>query len=112
MKLLVARVSRASEKVIIRHSRKLQLLWRKQRPSSPDCLVNLSSKKLRIEEEEALRFGLDHHILPSKVHTDDLKVNIEKATWIASGWLQENEPVPDDFRHKVIHAVHAFTNLV
>lgn len=84
MKLLVAQVARVSEKVIVKHSRKLQLLWRKQRPKSPDCLLNLSSRILTMEEEDALRFGLDHHILPSKVHTDDLKVNIEKATWIAS----------------------------
>ena len=110
MRLLVAQVSRSSEKVIIKHSKKLQLLWRKQRPSSPDCLVNLSSRCLTIEEQEALRYGLDHHILPSKIHIDDLKVNIEKATWIASKQLNENESVPDDFRHKVIHAVHAFTN--
>ena len=110
MKLLVAQVAKLSEKVISKHSQKLQLLWRKQRPRSPDCLVNLSCRKLTIEEEEALRYGLEHHVLPSKINTDDLKVNIEKATWIASKQLKENESVPNKFRHKIIHAVHAFTN--
>ena len=42
MKLLVAQVSKVTEPALIRHSRKLQLLWHKQRPSSPDCLLNLS----------------------------------------------------------------------
>ena len=110
MKLLVAQVSKVTEQVITRHSRKLQLLWHKQRPNSPDCLLNLSSRKLTIEEEEALRYGLDHHILPSKVHADELKVEIEKVTWIAHKRHRDNESVPDDFRHKLIHAVHAFTN--
>ena len=110
MKLLVAQVAKVSEKVVSKHSRKLQLLWRKQRPKSPDCLVNLSSRELTIEEKVALRYGLEHHVLPSKIKTDDLKVSIEKATWIASKQLKENEPVSNDFRHKIIHAVHAFTN--
>ena len=110
MKLLVAEVARVSEKVIVKHSRKLQLLWRKQRPRSPDCLLNLSSRILTIEEEEALRYGLEHHILPSKVNTDDLKVNLEKATWIASKQLEDGEPVPHEFRQKIIHAVHSFIN--
>ena len=110
MKLLVAEVARVSEKVVFQQSRKLQLLWRKQRPKSPDCLVNLSSRKLTIEEVEALRYGLDHHILPSKLNVDDLKVNIEKATWLASKRLDKDEIVPHDFRQKIIHAVHSFTN--
>ena len=113
MKLLVARVANASEKVIHKHSQKLQLLWRKQRPSSPDCLVNLSSRQLTIEEQEALRYGLEHHILPSKVNIDEIKVNMEKATWIASKRMdKEIDAVPNDFRHKIIHAVHSFSNVV
>ena len=90
MKLLVAQVAKVSEIVISKHSRKLQLLWRNQRPRSPDCLVNLSSRKLTVEEEEALRYGLEHHVLPSKINIDNLKVNIEKATWIASKQFDEN----------------------
>ena len=69
----------------------------------------MSSRALTIEEEEALRYGLEHHILPTKVHADNLKVNIEKATWLASKQL-DNEPIPHAFRQKVIHAVHSFIN--
>jgi len=64
-----------------------------------------------MEEQEALRYGLDHHILPSRINVDDLKVNIEKATWIASKQLEDKEPVPHAFRQKkIIHAVHSFVN--
>ena len=55
MKLLVPYIAKVSEEVISRHSHR-QLLWRKQRPKSPNCIVNLSSRSLTIEEEEALRF--------------------------------------------------------
>ena len=111
MKLLVAHVAKVSEEVIIRHSRKLQLLWRKQRPTAPDCLVNLSSRKLTIEEEDALRYGLEHHILPSKVNADEIKLNVEKTAWIASKSSDDNDSVSNEFRHKMIHAVHAFCNV-
>ena len=62
-------------------------------------MLNLSSRALTIEEEEALRYGLEHHILPAKVHADNLKVNIEKATWLASKQL-DNEPIPMYFDKK------------
>ena len=50
------------------HRRKLYNLWREQRIRSPKCIVNLSNKRLSLQEEEVLRFGLDHHILPKKLN--------------------------------------------
>ena len=44
------------------HQKKLYNLWCEQRIRSPKCIINLSSKKLTLQEEEVLRFGLDHHI--------------------------------------------------
>ena len=59
------------------HQRKLFNLWREQRQRSPNCIVNLSSMRLSIQEEDVLRFGLDHHILPRKIDKDFLKTQLE-----------------------------------
>ena len=60
------------------HNRKLLRLWIKQRPRSPDCLINLSQRILTIEEKNVLYRGLNHHILPVRVNGDQLRVNIER----------------------------------
>ena len=60
------------------HNKKLLNLWMKSRPRSPDCLKNLSSKELTVEERNVLYRGLKHHILPKKLRGDEVKVNIEK----------------------------------
>ena len=108
MKLLTSHIKKVTEKVIFNHSRKLQSLWRRQRNSAPDCIINLSDKKLTLEEEEAIRYGLEHHILPSKINIDQIRSNIEKATYTAKkrSGLQANQ----DFRHRIIHTVHSFAN--
>ena len=109
MTLLTDHVKKITEKVIFNHSRKLQSLWRNQRNSAPDCIINLSNRKLTIEEEEAIRFGLDHHILPSKINIDQIRSNIEKAAYTAK--KRSNLKATQDFRHRIIHAVHAFANV-
>ena len=48
-----------------------------QRPRSPDCILNLSSYKLTIEERNALYRGLKNHILPKRIDSDKIKVNVE-----------------------------------
>ena len=48
-----------------RHEKKLYNLWSStNRLKNTKSLINLSSKKLSIEEENILLFGLNHHILP------------------------------------------------
>ena len=53
-------------------------MWTKQRNKSPNCLINLSHRKLSMRKEESLRFGLDYHTLPKKVNVNDIKANIEQ----------------------------------
>ena len=55
------------------HQKKLYYLWREQTIRSPKCIINLSSKKITLQEE-VLRFGLDHHILPRKLNLAFLKI--------------------------------------
>ena len=106
--LLVDHVRKVTENVIINHSRKLTSLWKKQRPKAPDCIINLASKKLSIAEEEALRYGLEHHILPIKINIDQVKTNIEKLSYTAT--KQTDKKASYEFRHRIIHTVHAFIN--
>ena len=61
------------------HKRKLLALWKTERTRSPDCLMNLSHHDLSVTEENVLRFGLKHHILPRKVDPDIIKTDIEKT---------------------------------
>ena len=60
------------------HQKKLIALWKSQRNPSPECLINKSKRKLSIREEEALRYGLKHHIPPPKVDEMDIKAKMEK----------------------------------
>ena len=55
------------------HQKKLYNLWCEQRIRSPKCIINLSSKKLTLQEEEVLRFGLDHHI------TSEIEFGLSKS---------------------------------
>ena len=49
------------------HNKKLLNTWTKDRPRSPDCIKNLSSRTLSVEERNVLYRGLTHHILPDKM---------------------------------------------
>ena len=73
------------DKIRERHGKKLLNLWRKQGRKSPDCVVNISHKKLTAHEMNALQFGLKHHILPKSFEHDKIKISIERAfndvTW-------------------------------
>ena len=60
------------------HNKKLLNTWTKDRPRSPDCIKNLSSRTLSVEEQNVLYRGLKHHILPDKVSPEKVKVGIEK----------------------------------
>ena len=97
--LLSEQFKKLATETIKRHHTKLINLWKKQRHSSPECLKNLSSKQLSIKEEEALRFGLGHHIPPPKIRTDSVKLSIERLVYS----LKKNTGIsPDqDFKDKV-----------
>ena len=56
-------------------------LWKSQRRSTPDCLINISHRILTIKEEEALRYCLKHHILPRSVNDISVKTAIEKQIY-------------------------------
>ena len=63
-----------------RDEKKLYHLWSStNRLKNTKSLINLSSRKLSIEEENILQFGLNHHILPPKINHDELKAKIEKG---------------------------------
>ena len=66
-----------AERVTKRHYAKLKKLWITERCRSPKCLINLSKRKLSVTEENILRLGLKHHILPKEIKGDDLKVDLE-----------------------------------
>ena len=52
---LILLLKKANEKaaleIVKRHEKKLYNLWRASRPRTPDSLMNLSSRKLTLEEE-------------------------------------------------------------
>ena len=57
----------SAQQILAIHNKKLINLWKKERIRCPESVTNLSSKKLDIKQKEALRFGLNHHILPKKI---------------------------------------------
>ena len=77
-----------AEKVLKAHKKKLLNVWNTDRCRSPPCLKSLSKKELSVCEENALRLGLKHHILPKEVRGDSLKVDLED---LIDGILKEKE---------------------
>ena len=57
MYLLEKHFQNLINKALKSHQKKLYNLWREQRIRSPKRVINLSSKKLTLQEEEVLRFG-------------------------------------------------------
>ena len=83
MKLMLEHICKIVTGVKSGHNKKLTQLWKHQRPRAADSIINSSSYNLSIEEKDALRYGLIHHVLPFKVHIDEIKTNIEKMTYTA-----------------------------
>ena len=59
------------------HNKKLYALWQNQCPETPNCIINYSSKELNLSEIYALIYGLNNHILPSKVDALKIKSSID-----------------------------------
>ena len=81
------------------HNKKLLALWKSDRSRSPDCLLNLSSIKLSLLEENVLRLGLKHHILPNKLDENNLRVEIEKLIFNVTN--EYNVVISSDFKEKL-----------
>ena len=88
---------------------------RKKKPSRknqavycPNCIGNLSKKELNLHQMNALRFGLNHPILPERVQKDKIKTNVEKLVYTLkqNTDLTVNEELRDEFKF----LVKRFTN--
>ena len=67
----------------------------------------MKKTKLSIKEFHALKFGLDHPILPKKVKRDEIKTNIEKLAYS----IKRNEDInnfDDEFRDQTKFEVNKF----
>ena len=70
-------VKKSREEQRKRHNTKIYALWKKQRPPVPECIVNRSSRVLSLSEQNALLFGLNHSILPSKINPTMIRADID-----------------------------------
>ena len=52
-------------------------MWFRQRPRSPDCILNISEYKLTLEEKNCLYRGLKFPILPKKIDSDNVKIQVD-----------------------------------
>ena len=106
--LLKKRYEALSIPVLQRHNQKLLRLWKDSRTRSPECLLNLSDAKLTILEENVLRLGLKHHILPKKIDEMSLRVEVEKLV----SNIQYDVPVilNLEFKEKLKSLVKSYTS--
>ena len=77
---------------LMKQRRKLMNLWIKQRDKSPDCIKNYSKRQLTVTEEAALRYGLNHHILPKNFDNNTIKASIEQLAFS----IKKNENIKFD----------------
>ena len=70
-----------SQTINKQHQIKLMTIWKSQRRSTPDCLINIRYRILTIKEEEALRYGLKHPMLPRSVNDIGMKTAIDKQIY-------------------------------
>ena len=103
--MLNVHIGKFSNTVMERHNKKLLTLWKTERTKSPDCVKNLSNYKLTICEENALRLGLKHHILPAKINYDNIKVEVEKCV---NKLCPHDEILDESFKDKIKFNVNSF----
>jgi hypothetical protein len=106
--LLNRSIKQSCERVLTNHEKKLRALWKVERFKSPDCLMNLSNRTLTVIEEDALRFGLKHHILPKNIDGDVIKISVERCLTKINHDLLNDAPFASIFRDKVKYAVNSF----
>ena len=81
IRLLTKQFEDSAKAILKTHQKKLFNLWVNQRSKCPSCIVNLSNRKLNMAEEEALRLGLQHHIMPKKIREDSVIWSIAKLVY-------------------------------
>ena len=89
-----------------RINKKLERTWSRNKLSSPDCLINLSCKKLNVYEKNALYLGLNHHILPKKICGNEVQVQIEKT--MKSLVRHQGKPLDYGNKEHIKNEVHSF----
>ena len=105
--MLTEKFQATAKNILVTYRKKLLLsLWLRERRKSPECVTNLSNRSLTIEED-ALRFGLDNHILPKKLQTVDIKAQIKKLFYFIN---KENKLIDDNFKDKVKFMFKKFVN--
>ena len=70
-------ISNYKKSIIERHNKKLYNLWIKNNKNLSKTIVNISSKKLTLTENNALKYGLKHSILPKSIDKVKLRANID-----------------------------------
>ena len=100
--LLTEEFSNRAKTVIKTHHKKLLNLWKKQRNSNPDCIKNFSKRNLNILEEDALRYGRNHHSLPKKLNSYDTKANFEQLIY---SMINENITLNSEIKDKITFAI-------
>ena len=79
--LLKKEFEKSAQAILNNHFRKLTNLYRRQSVKCPNAVTNLSGRKLSLREFHALRFSLNHPILPRKVKKDEMKTNVENLLY-------------------------------
>ena len=107
-------IKKKTEDTVKIHQKKLVALWKSQRNPSPECLINKSKKKLSVHEEEALRYGLKHHVPPPKVDEMDIKAKMEKHVDDLEMATGNEDGVPgklhNDILETIRHSTQTFIN--
>ena len=106
--LLKKRYVASSVPVLKTHNKKLLALWKSERTRSPDCLMNLSSVKLSLLEQNVLRLGLKSHILPKKIDEEGVKVEIEKL--VSNITNEYNVVISSGFKEKLRSLCKSFVS--
>ena len=71
--------NREIDTINIRHQKELFNLWHRQRRMSPECIKNISYHQLKVREINGLQFGLQHHILPKRFNSGNVKINVGRC---------------------------------
>ena len=108
--MLTKEFEKHAKLILETHFKKLFNLYREQAVRAPEAITNLSKKKLSIKEFHALRFGLDHPILPKKVKRDEIKTNIEKLAYSIKR-KKDIKKFDDEFRDQIKFEVNKFVQI-
>ena len=103
--MLTEKFQATAKNILVTHRKKLLCLWLR----SPDHVKNLSGRSSTIQEEDALWFGLDNHILPKKLQIDDIETQIEKLFYFIS---KKNKLIDNNFKDKARFMFKKFLMLV